>query len=137
MEVLHAHVIAVVITDFRCNLLFAALEQYMRSHWVPMHDCSGFLTEVGHRVLSILRTPTSDTPPTPTAVGLPSKSGSSLRYGASFMMIIGYSVLLQLTANHSWCTQDLEGLEPFISSTSMIIVKASCRSTCIVLKLFF
>jgi hypothetical protein len=48
MEVLHAHVRAEAIT-----------KQYMQSHWIPMHDSSGFHKGVGHGVLSNIRYPTN------------------------------------------------------------------------------
>ena len=61
MEVLHAHVRAEAITDFSVQSTFTAftpLEQYMQSHWIPMHDSSGFPTGVGHGVLCNIRYPT-------------------------------------------------------------------------------
>ena len=60
MRILYAHIRAEVITDFSVQPTFSAftaLEQYMRSRWIPLHDSSGFPTGIGNGVLSNIRYP--------------------------------------------------------------------------------
>ena len=60
MRILHAHVRAEAITDFSVQPTFsgfAALKRFMRSHWIPLYDSSGFPTGVGHGVLCNVRYP--------------------------------------------------------------------------------
>lgn len=60
MRILYAHVRAEVITDFSVQPTFSsftALEQFMRSRWIPLYDSSGFPTGVGHGVLCNIRYP--------------------------------------------------------------------------------
>ena len=60
MRILYAHVRAELITDFSVQptfSAFAALQEYMRSRWIPLYDDSGFPTGVGHGVLCNIRYP--------------------------------------------------------------------------------
>jgi hypothetical protein len=127
MEVLHAHVRAEAITNFSVQSTFrafTALEQYMRSHWIPMHDSSGFPTGVGHGILSNIRYPTNT-----YYGGATPQQGQQLLaiwsqfhddYGVFCIVAANFNSIPPLNnAPANWSTQNLqEELESLMASNS-------------------
>lgn len=130
MEVLRAHVRAEAITDFSVQstfTAFTALEQYMQSHWIPMHDSSGFPTGVGHGVLcNIIRYIRYSTH-TYCGGATPQQGEQSLAiwsqfhddYGVFCIAAANFNSITPLNnAPANWFTRDLQHLESFVASNS-------------------